>query len=192
MARILLVDDDLFVLSTMSLGLSRAGYIVEQAESGAEALDMLPGFMPDLAILDMQMPGMTGVELAGILQQEHPALPFLFLSAFDDQAIVQSAIQTGALGYLVKPVTAQQIVPAIEVALTRAVERNALVKDNAELNGVVGRNRVIDTAIGIVMSQYKMERADAFDLIRNYARSHRLKVAEVSEQLVRGGHIALY
>jgi Response regulator receiver domain. len=111
---LLLVDDERLVLATLAQGLSKAGYAVSTAESVDEAEALLAsGERPDLVILDVSMPGRNGLELAERLHSfDH--IPFLLLTAYSDQAIVEQAAACGALGYLVKPVDTRQLVPAIE------------------------------------------------------------------------------
>src|ERR1700741_5001659 len=109
---ILLVDDDILILGLMSKFLQLAGYDARMASSGQMALDMIleSGREPDLALLDINMPGMSGLELAKRLQAE-TTVPVMFLSASDDDEIVRQAAQAGAVGYLVKPIDTARIAP---------------------------------------------------------------------------------
>src|SRR3970282_1262376 len=115
---ILVVDDDRLVLAALTEGLRAAGYRVTSAASGEVALGVAGRDAPELALLDVRMPGMSGIELGRKLR-EQGNVPFLFLSAYGDQEIVKQAAEEGALGYLVKPLDIQQIVPSIEGALAR-------------------------------------------------------------------------
>lgn len=188
MTNILVVDDDLVILATLSMGLQRAGYRVLQADNGQAALQLDRTVRPDLAILDMRMPGMSGLDVAKAIS-ETTRTPFIFLSAFNDDAIVREAVEAGALGYLVKPVEIARIVPSIEVALARADELSALEKQKANLAEALDSSREIDVAIGLLMERKRIDRAGAFGLMRSYARSQRCKVAEVAQRLVAGERI---
>ena len=119
--RILLVDDDMLTLTTIGQVLRQAGYETAEASSGAEALQVELEFSPDLAILDVVMEGMSGIELAQHFQAA-TATPFMFISARGEAEIVRQASEHGAVGYLVKPFDISQIVPAVETALGRADE----------------------------------------------------------------------
>jgi len=119
--RILIADDDRLILSTLGQGLRDVGYEVLEATDGKAAVHVCETSQPELAILDMRMPGMSGVEAAHLIRQR-TATPFIFLSAYGDKEVVQLAVQEGALAYLVKPVDTPQIVPTIEAALARAAE----------------------------------------------------------------------
>jgi response regulator NasT len=190
MAKILVVDDDLVVLATVSMGLRQAGYQVQQVDSGELAVQICRRDKPDLAILDMRMPGMSGIEVAEVLKRE-TRVPFIFLSAFSDEEIVRAAAEKGALGYLVKPIEISRMVPAIEIALARAEQFEKLEQDKANLADALDRNREIDVAIGMVMHRHHLGRAAAFESLRNYSRSRRCKIAEVARRLIDGENIPL-
>ncbi|HUF82683.1 MAG TPA: response regulator, partial [Burkholderiales bacterium] len=106
------MDDDRLVLAALAEGLRAAGYRVTGAAGGEDALAIAGRGAPDLALIDVRMPGMSGIELGARLREA--GVPFLYLSAYGDDDVVRQAVEEGALGYLVKPLDIQQIVPAIE------------------------------------------------------------------------------
>lgn len=169
MPKILVVDDDLAVLTVIAHGLRQAGYQVVQVDSSALALNICKHEQPDLAILDMVMPGMGGLELAGLLRNE-TATPFIFLSSYGDDRLVRSAIEVGALGYLVKPVEVSHIVPAIETALKRAEGQEPLRAGNADLDDAALSSHDIGLAITSIMELRGLDRAGAFEWLRDEAR----------------------
>ncbi|TRW91196.1 ANTAR domain-containing response regulator [Candidatus Methylobacter oryzae] len=182
---LLLVDDERLVLATLGQGLSRAGYVVSSAESvdDAEAL-LASGERPDLAILDVSMSGRSGLELAERLHLfDH--IPFMLLTAYSDQEIVQQAAASGALGYLVKPVDTRQLVPTIEAALARAAELQGLRTTGQQLQNALNNEREISIAIGITMVQYRLGRKAAFELLRKTARNQRRKLTELAADVIR-------
>lgn len=182
---ILLVDDDRLVLSTLARGLSRAGYGVSTAESVDDAEAILAGGeRPDLAILDVSMPGRSGLELAERLHSfDH--IPFMLLTAYSDREIVDRATACGALGYLVKPVDAPQLVPAIRAALARAEEIYGLKATGRQLQEALNSEREISIAIGITMVQYRLDRRAAFERLRKTARSQNRKLAELAADVIK-------
>jgi response regulator NasT len=115
---LLIADDDRLVLATLGRGLRAAGYSTREAASGEEALRLAAECAPDLALLDVRMPGVSGLEVARRLAAEG-RVPFLFLSAYGDEEIVEQAAEHGALGYLVKPLDVAQVVPALEGLLAK-------------------------------------------------------------------------
>lgn len=181
---ILLVDDDRLILATLSDGLRRFGYAVETASDGERALALCAAAEPDLAILDLSMPGMSGVELARRLR-ETTQVPYLFLSAYSDHEVVDSAVEEGALGYLVKPLDVNQIAPAVEAALARAAEIRDLREREAGLQGALTTSRETAMAVGVIMERYRLDRDQAFEALRSHARSQRRRVEEVAEAMLR-------
>ena len=183
--RLLLVDDDRLVLSTLGSGLLDAGYEISTAESSEDAETLLAsGMRPDLAIIDIRMTGQDGLYLARRLRElDH--IPFLMLSAYSEQRMIDQASRHGALGYLVKPLDTPQLLPAVEAALSRANELQTLRETRAQLQAALDGERDISIAIGITMVQHRLARQDAFELLRKTARSQRRKLAELATDIIR-------
>lgn len=184
-AHLLLVDDDRLILATLASGLRDAGYQISTAESvdDAEAL-LTSGLRPDMALVDMRMPGRSGLELAERLRDlDH--IPFLMLSAYSDAQTVERAASLGALGYLVKPLDVAQIRPAVEAGLQRARELDELRQTRAQLQKALDGDRDINVATGITMVQYRLQRAAAFELLRASSRSQRRKLAELAREVIQ-------
>lgn len=184
-ARLLLVDDDRLVLSTLGSGLTDAGYEVITAESAEDAEMLLAsGMRPDLAIVDIRMTGQDGLYLARRLRElDH--IPFLMLSAYSEQRMIDQATRHGALGYLVKPLDTPQMLPAIEAALSRANELQTLRETRAQLQAALDAERDISVAIGWTMAQQQLGRQDAFEFLRKTARTQRRKLAELAAEIIR-------
>ena len=180
---ILVVDDDRLVLAALAEGLRGAGYRVTGVARGEDALASAGRDAPDLALLDVRMPGMSGIELGRRLREQF-GLPFLYLSAYGDQDVVQQAVDEGALGYLVKPLDIQQIAPSIEAALTRAGEIRSLRQSEDQLNKALAGSREISMAVGLLMMRDRINREQAFELLRSNARSRRQPITEIAEQLL--------
>ncbi len=186
--RILLADDDRLVLSTLGQGLRDAGYEVFEATDGDAAIRVCEDSRPDLAILDMRMPGKTGVEAAHYIRQ-HTDVPFIFLSAYGDKEVVELAVEEGALGYLVKPLDVPQLVPSIEAALARADELRRLRKSQDDLSTALEGGRETSMAVGVLMERYRLTRDTAFEALRFHARSERRKLAAVASELLNAAEV---
>lgn len=184
MTKLLVVDDDLMVLATLAMSLQYAGYEVERADSGEWALQICDQHTLDLAILDIRMPGMSGIDLAKKLYTRK--IPFIFLSAYGDDEIVREAALVGALGYLIKPADVTGMITAIEVALIRAEEKFTAMQTIENLTYAIEKNRDIDVAIGLLMGSNQINRVTAFENLRNYARSNRLKLIDVAKGVLSG------
>jgi DNA-binding response OmpR family regulator len=182
---ILLVDDDILILGLLSKFLQLAGYDARIASSGQMALDMIleSGREPDLALLDINMPGMTGLELAKHLQSQ-TTVPVMFLSASEDEEIVKQAADYGAVGYLVKPIDTARIAPSIKAALARADEIRQLRQSESKLTIALQAGRETGMAVGVLMARYQTDRDTAFKLLRDHARSHQRKLNDVAAELL--------
>lgn len=184
---ILLVEDDRLILLTLAQGLSDAGYLVLEAESGEEAMRICAEEnRPDLALLDMRLTGMSGIDFARWLKNTLD-VPFLFLSAYDDPEIVADAAGLGALGYLVKPLNIPQILPSIRTALQRATEIQKLQQTEIDLSTAMKTSRTISMAIGLLMERLGTGADETFEALRAYCRSNRKKIVEVADQIVKNG-----
>lgn len=190
---ILLVDDDPLLLDYLSTVLKHAGYDTVTAASGAEALQRVAEHEAAqdaaregaiaLALLDIGMPGMSGLELAHRLK-EHTQVPFMFLSAADDAETARQAASHGAVGFVVKPVDAARLLPAFEAGLARADEIRQLRRTEANLNAALAAGRETSLAVGLLMARFQTDRNTAFEVLRDQARANRRKINEVAEQLV--------
>ena len=184
MTKILLVDDDLLILATISLGLRQKGYEVIQTDDSSSALTIIREQKPDLVILDIRMPNLSGIDLAKTFMTEK--IHFIFLTAYSDEEMINSAAATGALGYLVKPLEIAQMVPAIEIALARADEFDKTNESLENITNALEKNREIDIAIGIIMERHHIIRAQAFEKIRTFSRSRRIKIVDVAKGFISG------
>ncbi|MES2148232.1 MAG: response regulator [Pseudomonadota bacterium] len=180
---ILIVDDDPLLLQFLGEVLAHAGYETMAASSGEQALRMIGAREPDLALLDITMPGMSGLELARHLN-EHTGVPFMFLSAIGDSESAKQAASYGAVGYLVKPVDAERLMPAFAAGLARADEIRQLRRTEMNLNAALAAGRETSLAVGLLMGKFQTDRNTAFEVLRDHARSSRRKINEVADQLL--------
>ena len=182
---ILLVDDDRLVLSTLSGGLTRAGFNISSVESVTEAEAWLEeNERPDLVIIDVRMPGRSGLELAKHLEMLNQ-IPFILLTAYSEQEIIAQATELGAMGYLVKPVDITQLIPAIETALSRAYDLQALRNEKMQLQTALDGDRSISIAVGIIMDQKGISQNEALDRIRTSARSNHMSLMALATNIVK-------
>ncbi len=182
--RLLLLDDDRLVLATLGEGLRQAGYRVATASSVEEAEDILAAGDIDLAIFDVRMPGLTGIDLAWRLHDANSEVPFIFLTAYSDDELVEQASEAGAMGYVVKPADPDRLVPAIEAAFARAADVRKLRETGRQLQTALDADRDVSLAIGIVMERRCLGRQDAFELLRGQARTERRKLIDLAREVV--------
>lgn len=180
---ILIADDDRLILYTIAKGLREQGYTVIETNSGERAIEITADINPDLAILDMRMSGISGLDVARWLKA-NTATPYIFLTAYDDKETVEEAAAAGALGYLVKPVNVHQILPSIRSALARAMDIRKLHESEHNIIINLNTSRTISTAIGILMERQQIGQQQAFEIIRSSARNQRLKAVDIAVEII--------
>ena len=183
-AQVLLADDDRVVRVTLAKNLRQYGFNVYEASNGREAIQIGCEKKPDLAILDFQMPDITGVEAAKELMDQ-AEVSSIFLSAYSDDEFVEQAAQAGALGYLIKPIDVEHVLPTIESAMQRADEIRQLKLTETQLNTALEQGRETSMAIGILMARHNISSDQAFEMLRSESRNQRKKVALIAAELVR-------
>lgn len=181
--QVLIVDDDEILLAFLGEVLRHAGYDTVLATSAEEALEQIAIREPDIALLDITMPGMSGLELASQLHSK-TTVPFMFLSGSPDVESSKQAAAHGAVGFIVKPVDAERLMPAFEAALARADEIRQLRRTELNLNAALAAGRETSLAVGLLMCKFKTDRNTAFEVLRDHARSSRRKINEVADQLL--------
>jgi response regulator NasT len=177
---ILVVDDDRLVLATLTHGLTQAGYDVIDADNGDDAILLAREHRPDLALLDIRMEGKSGFDVAAYLRQSLQ-MPFMFLSAFSDEATVAQVQALGAVAYLVKPLDIRQIVPAVEAAF-------ASIRAQAPAGPAIAVGAALEPtvamAVGVLMHRYSLARDAALARLQQMADAEHLSLAGQAERLL--------
>jgi DNA-binding response OmpR family regulator len=181
--RILVVDDDRLVLATVAHGLAQAGYEVIDADNGDDAILLAREHRPQLALLDIRMEGKSGFDVAQTLRDAY-RIPFIFLSAFSDEATIAQVQALGALAYLVKPLEVGQIVPAVQAAFARLsvvepVGRMATVDAVADALA-----DPVPLAVGVLMHRHSLARAEALRRLQRMAQEQQQTLAGQAERLL--------
>lgn len=184
---VLIADGDPQTLSTLARGLQDAGYQVSEAVDGDSAAQLCETAQPDLAILDVRLPGLSGAEVVRRIGL-HSKVPILVLTTRDDMELVKVAIKEGALGFLVKPLDSPQMVLAVDTALARIADLKALRDSERSLNAALEHCRKIGTAVGLIMERYRLNLDTAFDLLRRSARTRRVKLSRLADDLIRAAN----
>ncbi|QPF73142.1 response regulator [Roseateles sp. DAIF2] len=180
--KILVVDDDRLVLATLTHGLAQAGYEVIDADNGDDAILLAREHRPELALLDIRMEGMSGFDVAAYLR-EYLQVPFMFLSAFADEATVAKVKELGAVAYLVKPLDIHQIVPAVEAAFAKRGER-APAAPRANPSDQALLEQVVPLAVGVLMHRYSLSRQEALARLQKLADSEGRPLQDSAQRLI--------
>ena len=177
---VLVADDNSEDLELLTLAMEAAGYEVLQAHDGDEAERLALEHQPDLTILDLRMPLKDGFEVATSLREAD--LPFIALSSYGEEEMVERATNAGSLAYLVKPLQADQLVPAVQAALRRAEDMRHMKESMEQMDKALSQSREISMVVGIIMERCGFTAIQAFDAMRDEARSQRRKIAEVARE----------
>jgi response regulator NasT len=184
MPTIALVDDDRNILTSVSIALEAEGYRIMTYTDGASALDGFRTTQPDLAILDIKMPGMSGIRAAEVITRERIAA-VLILTAFSQRDLAADAAQAGAMAYLVKPFQKSDLVPAIEIALERYRDIVSLRRDVSDLSERLDARKVIERAKGLLQEQ-GMSESDSYQLMQRAAMDRGMRLADVARLVLEG------
>ena len=180
--RILVAEDEALIRMDLIEMLTEAGYeIVAEASNGEEAISLANQFQPDLAILDVKMPVLDGISAA---EKIISIAPVLMLTAFSQRDLIDRARDAGVMAYVVKPFTISDLVPAIEIAISRHAQMKALADEVADLHERLETRKIIDRAKGILMQALNLSEPEAFSWIQRAAMDRRLTMKEVAQAVI--------
>jgi response regulator NasT len=184
--RVVIAEDEALIRLDLKETLEEEGYeVVGETGRGDEAIELVDSLKPDLAILDIKMPGKDGLEAAREIAGPRKAA-VLILTAFSQRDLIEQARDAGALAYLVKPFQKSELLPAVEVALGRFREMQALDSEVQGLQEQLETRRVVDRAKGILMDKHGMTESDSFGFIQKTAMNERRSMKSVAEDIVAG------
>jgi len=184
--RVVIAEDEAIIRLDLRETLEEEGYeVVGDCGRGDEAVALVKKMIPDVVILDIKMPVMTGLEAAKLIT-ETKICPVVMLTAFSQREIIEQARDAGALAYLVKPFQKSDLVPAIELAIARFAEMQALSGEVAALGAQLEIRKLVDRAKGILLDKYAMNENDAFTYIQKMAMTERVKMGEIAQRIISG------
>ena len=182
--KVLIAEDEALIRLDLVELLTDEGFeVVGQAINGEEAVKLARELEPDLIIMDVKMPGMDGITAAEIIGEERIA-PILMLTAFSERELVERARDAGVMGYLVKPFGANEVVPAIEVAIGRFAELRAIEEELANLEDRFESRKIIDQAKGMLQEGLGLTEPEAFRWIQKTAMDLRKSMREVADAVI--------
>jgi AmiR/NasT family two-component response regulator len=180
--RILVAEDEALIRMDLVEMLQEAGYtVVAQAANGEEAIALATEHKPDLAILDVKMPILDGISAA---EKIISIAPVLMLTAFSQRELVERARDAGVMAYVVKPFTIGDLVPVIEIAISRHTQMRSLAEEVADLHERLETRKIIDRAKGILMKALNLSEPEAFSWIQRAAMDRRLTMKEVAHAVI--------
>lgn len=181
--QILVAEDESLIRLDIVETLIEAGYdVVANVGDGEEALAMAAEHEPDLAILDVKMPKLDGISVAAKLQEM--SIPVVMLTSFSDADLVKSATEAGAMAYVVKPFGAHDLLPAIQIALSRGQELMDLEAEIADLSERLETRKLLDRAKGVLQIKMKLTEPEAYRWMQKASMDRRLTIAQVAETVI--------
>jgi two-component system, response regulator PdtaR len=185
--RVVIAEDEALIRMDLAEMLAEEGYaVVGQAADGATAVELAEQERPDLVILDVKMPVLDGIAAAERIALARIA-PVVILTAFSQRELVERARDAGAMAYLVKPFSRSDLVPAIEIALSRFTQLGALEREVADLGDQLAARKAVDRAKGILQKDLGLTEPEAFRWIQKTAMDLRRSMREVAEGVVEHG-----
>ena len=181
--RVLIAEDEALIRMDLREMLEEEGHeIVAEARDGAEAVSFARSFTPDIVFMDINMPGVGGLEAAEVIGAERIA-PVVMVTAFSQGAYVEQAASAGAMAYVVKPFTRTDVLPAMSLAIARFAEASALAAEVEDLGERLETRKTVDRAKGILMAR-GMSEAEAFKRLQKLAMDKRKTLKEIAEAVV--------
>ncbi len=180
--RILLADDEALIRKDLSEHLEELGYQpVAAARDGEEALALVARHKPDVVMLDIKMPGKDGLEVARELAPEYPVI---MLTAHSSPDLVRQARDHGVMAYITKPLRAQDIAPAVELAVTHFLREAKLGEKVRHLNEQLETRKLVDRAKALLMNQRGLSEVEAHRQMQQTAMQRNLNLRQVAQAVI--------
>jgi response regulator NasT len=185
--RVVIAEDEALIRLDLAEMLAEDGYdVVGEAGDGERAVELAEELRPDLVVLDVKMPKLDGISAAQRIAEQRIA-PVVILTAFSQRDLVERARDAGAMAYLVKPFGKNDLVPAIEMAVSRFAELQMLETEVADLTERLETRKLVDRAKGILQEQLDLSEPDSFRWIQKTAMDLRLSMRQVAEGVIAHG-----
>ena len=182
--RILIAEDESLIRLGLRRILEEANYHVVAAPDGRTAVKLARQTGPDLAILDIKMPGLDGLEVARQIYARRP-LPIVLLTAYGDRELIEQATDLPIMAYLMKPVNEQELLATLQVVMARFEEQQQVIQHAVGLEEQLATRKLVDRAKGVLMEQQGLSEKDAYQRIQRQARQERRSMRQVAEAILR-------
>ena len=184
LGRVLVAEDETIIRRDLCSQLEDVGYVVcGEARDGAEAVALARALQPDIAVLDVKMPVLDGVEVARQILSER-SIPIVLLTAYKDERLVRHATEAGVFAYIVKPFRANELLPAIETAVARHRELSDLRQETERLEEALASRKAIERAKGILMEREGLSEREAFARLRRASQTSGQPVKSIADAIV--------
>ncbi len=183
--RIVIADDEALICMDLKEMLEDAGHeVVGIGRDGVEALELTKKFLPDLVILDVQMPRLDGIQTAKMIAHDNIA-PVVLLTAFGDEDMIERAKESFVFGYVMKPVSERVLFPAIEMAVGQYSHKKDIIMHAREVEQELAARKIIDRAKGLLMNYYGISEEEAHRKMQVTSMKRGIPVAEVAQKIIK-------
>jgi AmiR/NasT family two-component response regulator len=187
--RVLICEDEGLTALRLQASVAKLGYeVVGEARDGEEAVTAAARLKPDAILMDIRMPKLDGIAATEQIMQARPTA-IVMITAYNERELVNAALRAGASGYLVKPVSDEQIEPALKVALSRFGELNELRGEVADLKGALEARKVVERAKGILMRRLQASEDEAYRHLQKLSRDRRQSLKDTAQQVIAAAEL---
>lgn len=180
---IIVIDDEPIIRMDIREILEHDYHVVAEGKNGEEAIELAHKHKPDLMIMDVKMPVLNGIKATTIIRKFSDC-SVLLLTAYSDKELVQEARRARVTAYLVKPVTEEDLIPAVEIALNQRDQMVSLKRDIEEMKRKFEERKVIERAKGKLMDQFSLSEPEAYRWIRQESMNRRVSMIQLAEELL--------
>ena len=182
--KIVVAEDETLVALSIIAQLKELGYqVIGDATDGIEAVELCGRLQPDLVVMDINMPRLNGIEAAKLIKEKWQ-IPVVIVSGYSDEKLIKDATEAGVISYLIKPVTKQNLAPAIEVAVKNYVEFSAAREETNRLRQMLEERKLLERAKGILMAKVNITEAQAMKRLQKLSNDRNVRLAEIAREII--------
>ncbi len=182
--KIVVAEDETLVALSIIAQLKELGYqVIGDATDGIEAVELCGRLQPDLVVMDINMPRLNGIEAAKSIKEKWQ-IPVVIVSGYSDEKLIKDATEAGVISYLIKPVTKQNLAPAIEVAVKNYGDFSAAREETNRLRKMLEERKLLERAKGILMAKVNITEAQAMKRLQKLSNDRNLRLAEIAKEII--------
>ncbi len=182
--RVLIADDESLRVMSLREQLEKLGHrVIAEASEGRAAVDLARELRPDIAIMDIKMPEMDGIDAAAEMMRERP-IPIILLTAYSERDLAERAANAHVAAYLMKPVSENDLLPAIALAISRFTEFQQLHKEVDDLRDALETRKLVERAKGILMRRLNLSEEEAFRRLQRRSQNENKKLGEIAQAII--------
>ncbi|OOE14539.1 ANTAR domain-containing response regulator [Fictibacillus arsenicus] len=183
--KIIVIEDEAILRMDLKEMLTDAGYhVIAEGDNGEKAIELAHQLQPDLMIMDIKMPKMNGLKASQIIAKQSKT-PILMLTAFSQKEFVEDAKKANVLGYLVKPVSETNLIPAVEIALSQAQQRVQYEEELLQRDKKMNARKQIERAKGVLMKVKKLNEQAAYEKMRNFSMKQQVSLERTANAILK-------